>query len=253
MIRRGQSRKAATKARKNSETTLLNRSIKIGLVAFMAVVLFLAVPLPSLGADSAASETTTTQTETTPTEPTETTPTETKPDPTVVAAKRQYRIMLKYRRKADYYYHLLYKVHHPRAHGIVAFSGSLKYETYRRKKWQHRTQVLYRLWAKKQQELQQCRHAGFPRWYCPILVKAAHKKGVASWSRDPALVFIISHESGFNPLADNPTSTAYGLFQMLTERSSSPYQQTLNGLRYIKGRYGSPAGARAFWLSHHWY
>ena len=68
-----------------------------------------------------------------------------------------------------------------------------------------------------------------------------------------ALDFIVEHESGWNPLSQNPTSTAHGLFQMLTETSNDPAVQTENGLNYIASRYGNPAGAYAFWTTHNWY
>jgi len=76
-----------------------------------------------------------------------------------------------------------------------------------------------------------------------------------------AINWIISHESGGNPNAQNPTSTAYGLFQFLNStwasvggsKTSDPAAQILYGLRYIASRYGSPTGAQAFWQSHGWY
>ena len=76
-----------------------------------------------------------------------------------------------------------------------------------------------------------------------------------------AINWIIGRESGGNPNAQNPTSTAYGLFQFLNStwastgiaKTSNPALQILAGFRYIASRYGSPAGAQAFWQSHGWY
>ena len=78
-----------------------------------------------------------------------------------------------------------------------------------------------------------------------------------------ALYNLIMGESGFNPAAQNPTSSAYGIFQFLdatwagvgARKTSDPYQQTLAGLRYISARYGNPVGAYGAWLSRspHWY
>ncbi|MFR9806922.1 transglycosylase SLT domain-containing protein [Pseudonocardia sp. RS010] len=76
-----------------------------------------------------------------------------------------------------------------------------------------------------------------------------------------ALSWLISHESGWRPTAQNPTSTAYGLFQFLNStwgtvggsKTSNPAQQAEYGLRYIRNRYGSPLGAKAFWTAHRWY
>jgi hypothetical protein len=72
---------------------------------------------------------------------------------------------------------------------------------------------------------------------------------------------LIMHESGYRNTAQNPTSTAYGMFQFLNStwastgigKTSDPRLQAIAGGRYIAGRYGSPAGAWAFWQRHHWY
>jgi hypothetical protein len=78
-----------------------------------------------------------------------------------------------------------------------------------------------------------------------------------------ALANLIAGESGFNNLAQNPTSSAFGMFQFLNDTWSSvgarktadPYAQTVAGLRYIAGRYGTPAAAYGAWLGRtpHWY
>jgi len=78
-----------------------------------------------------------------------------------------------------------------------------------------------------------------------------------------ALNSLIQAESGWRPSAQNPTSTAYGLFQFLNStwksvggtKTSDPKMQTVYGLKYIADRYGSPSKAWNFWNSHtpHWY
>lgn len=84
------------------------------------------------------------------------------------------------------------------------------------------------------------------------------------WGTGPewdALVWIIDHESGWRNTAQNPTSSAYGLFQFLDptwadyggHKTSDPTIQAQLGLKYIKARYGDPIKAKAFWQSHHWY
>lgn len=77
------------------------------------------------------------------------------------------------------------------------------------------------------------------------------------WS---SLNWLVSHESSWNPNAQNPTSSAYGLFQFLDgtwkgygPKTSDPAKQAEYGMQYIKERYGSPEGAKAFWEGHHWY
>jgi hypothetical protein len=77
-----------------------------------------------------------------------------------------------------------------------------------------------------------------------------------------ALDAIWTRESGWNPRADNPSSSAYGIPQALPGRkmrtagrdwSWNGYTQMRWGLHYIHVRYGSPVRAWAFWRAHHWY
>jgi hypothetical protein len=78
-----------------------------------------------------------------------------------------------------------------------------------------------------------------------------------------ALYHLIMGESGFNNTAQNPTSTAYGMFQFLDttwgtvggHKTSDPLLQTKYGLDYIAQRYGDPMRAYGQWLnrSPHWY
>lgn len=84
--------------------------------------------------------------------------------------------------------------------------------------------------------------------------------GGAMWN---ALYKLIMGESGFRNTAQNPTSTAYGMFQFLNStwgtvgghKTSDPYLQAVYGLRYIQSRYGNPLNAYAKWSSRspHWY
>jgi LysM repeat protein len=92
--------------------------------------------------------------------------------------------------------------------------------------------------------------------------RATSQAGVpASWSKSPALWTLLQHESGLNPRAKNPSSTAYGLFQFLDStwktvgatKTSDPQKQFEAGYKYIKQRYGTPENAWAFWQKHHWY
>lgn len=76
-----------------------------------------------------------------------------------------------------------------------------------------------------------------------------------------SLITLWDKESGWNPNADNPTSTAYGIAQFLNgtwagtgqTRTSDPYKQIDAGLRYIKARYQSPSKALQFHLQNNWY
>jgi hypothetical protein len=60
-------------------------------------------------------------------------------------------------------------------------------------------------------------------------------------------------ESGWNYKADNPTSSAYGIAQMLKEKAKHPKPQIDKGLRYIKHRYDKPCNAWKYWQRHKWY
>jgi len=67
------------------------------------------------------------------------------------------------------------------------------------------------------------------------------------------LKLLWTKESNWNPKSDNPDSTAFGIAQMLNEKSTDPKKQIHNGLRYIEHRYGTPCNAWKFWRSHYWY
>ena len=59
---------------------------------------------------------------------------------------------------------------------------------------------------------------------------------------------LFTAESRFDHLADNPKSSAYGIGQVLSEKSSDPAIQILRAYQYIQHRYnGSPCKA---WIFH---
>ena len=60
-------------------------------------------------------------------------------------------------------------------------------------------------------------------------------------------------ESAWNRHADNPHSTAFGIAQMLGEKSRNPVTQINNGLRYIEHRYDNPCNAWQHWQRNRWY
>jgi hypothetical protein len=94
-----------------------------------------------------------------------------------------------------------------------------------------------------------------------LVQKRAAQYGWDKGGNWDALQWIISKESSWNPKAQNPNSTAYGLFQFLdgtwgdfgASKSSDPGVQTDAGLRYIRSRYGTPEAARAFHQNNGWY
>jgi SLT domain-containing protein len=88
---------------------------------------------------------------------------------------------------------------------------------------------------------------------------------LAGWSNQwPSLDQLVSHESSWNPKAENPTSSASGLFQFLDSTSqayglgphaanASVQNQIAAGLQYIRNRYHDPNGAWDFWQGHGYY
>jgi len=78
----------------------------------------------------------------------------------------------------------------------------------------------------------------------------------------PCLDSLWTKESGWNPAADNPTSSAYGIPQALpgskmasagADWATNPATQIRWGLGYIAEVYGSPCGAWAHSQSNNWY
>lgn len=65
---------------------------------------------------------------------------------------------------------------------------------------------------------------------------------------------LIDRESKWSNIADNPKSSAYGLFQMLkTPIGLSVSEQTERGLRYIEHRYDTPCEALRHHNRRNWY
>lgn len=91
--------------------------------------------------------------------------------------------------------------------------------------------------------------------------KAFELYGWGSGAEWEAAKWIITHESGWNPTAVNPSSGAWGLFQFLGATKDNyyptndpdPYKQGQAGAKYMKDRYGTPSAAKAFWQAHNWY
>lgn len=70
---------------------------------------------------------------------------------------------------------------------------------------------------------------------------------------------IVSHESGWDYTATNPSSGAYGLVQsnpgykmasVASDWRTNPATQIKWGLNYMNSRYGSPCGAWTYWQVH---
>jgi hypothetical protein len=70
---------------------------------------------------------------------------------------------------------------------------------------------------------------------------------------------LIKRESGYNPRARNPKSSASGLFQMIRAHTGIPAaslpvsKQIQHGFRYITKSYRTPCSALAFNMRRGWY
>ena len=85
--------------------------------------------------------------------------------------------------------------------------------------------------------------------------RVLEKWGGGQWTYLNELIY---RESKWNPLAQNPKSSAFGLCQFLNstwegEKTSDPYKQIDECLVYIVNRYGTPEKALRFHDKHNWY
>ena len=60
------------------------------------------------------------------------------------------------------------------------------------------------------------------------------------------LEILWTHESKWDPRANNPKSSAYGIPQLLKLKEHDPYKQIDLGLKYIEHRYKTPCKALAY-------
>lgn len=89
-------------------------------------------------------------------------------------------------------------------------------------------------------------------------------RNLYGWGEDQFACYdaIIMRESRWNPYADNPHSSAYGIPQALpgsrmaafgADWRTNPATQIRWGLDYVDQRYGTPCGAWSFKRGHGWY
>lgn len=92
--------------------------------------------------------------------------------------------------------------------------------------------------------------------------KRANKKMAINFARvgygwdtnqQNCIVKLFTQESRFDHYADNPKSTAYGIGQVLGEKSNDPATQILRAYRYIQHRYGTPCSAYNHHVRRNWY
>lgn len=75
------------------------------------------------------------------------------------------------------------------------------------------------------------------------------------WDKEQRLCIykLFMAESKFDHLSDNKDSTAFGIGQVLKEKSKQPDIQILHAYKYIKHRYSTPCRAWHHHLRHRWY
>lgn len=97
--------------------------------------------------------------------------------------------------------------------------------------------------------------------YKSIVRTHASQYGWGSGAEWQALETLVYRESSWRPDAQNPTSTAFGLFQWLDQtwigygctKTTDVDHQAECGMRYIEKRYGSPSKAMEFHDKNNWY
>jgi hypothetical protein len=67
------------------------------------------------------------------------------------------------------------------------------------------------------------------------------------------LELLWNRESRWDPRADNPKSSAYGIPQLLKLKEMDPFKQIDLGLKYISHKHGTPCRAWAFHQAKGWY
>jgi hypothetical protein len=73
-----------------------------------------------------------------------------------------------------------------------------------------------------------------------LIVSYSRALGYSKQERT-CLIALWTRESRLDHLADNPKSRAFGIAQLLRERSREPELQILHGLRYLNHRYRGSA------------
>jgi peptidoglycan hydrolase-like protein with peptidoglycan-binding domain len=74
------------------------------------------------------------------------------------------------------------------------------------------------------------------------------------WTRESGWKYWVSNPNGIYRGIPQTSAAVWGAMGYSTSQyMNSPEIQIMVGAKYIKGRYGSPCNAWAFWRSHHWY
>ncbi|MFN8167478.1 MAG: transglycosylase SLT domain-containing protein [Candidatus Nanopelagicales bacterium] len=100
----------------------------------------------------------------------------------------------------------------------------------------------------------------YSKWFARTYMAKRYKwTSQRQWQ---CLVTMWNKESGWRHKAHNNGSGAHGIPQAVPGKKmasagpnwrTNPRTQIKWGLKYIKGRYGTPCGAWSFWQNHRWY
>ncbi|WP_034088700.1 transglycosylase SLT domain-containing protein [Streptacidiphilus albus] len=98
--------------------------------------------------------------------------------------------------------------------------------------------------------------ASLQQTYAPGSIQAMAESIIGNATQFSCFSNIVTHESGWDYTATNPSSGAYGLVQALpgskmasagADWRTNPATQIRWGVSYMDNRYGSPCGAWAYW------
>ena len=120
--------------------------------------------------------------------------------------------------------------------------------------------IPFKSYVKQIQQDPKCIDIGQPRIWTKSMSKAYAvgymRIHYPKWGRaeERALIKLWGKESGWDHLADNPNSSAYGVAQVLNTDPETPApRQVERGLSYIVHRYDKPSIAWSHWRKHGWY
>lgn len=118
--------------------------------------------------------------------------------------------------------------------------------------------------AAEQAAAEEARRLGYTPGAAPKEIGRQLAQNLYGWGQDQFACYdnIIMRESEWNPRADNPTSSAYGIPQALpgnrmasegADWRTNPATQIKWGLKYVDERYGTPCKAWSFKRANGWY
>ncbi len=141
--------------------------------------------------------------------------------------------------------------------GVIAFIALNKQHDESVKEENSRLRAQNVLLAKQVYALDEVDPSTGKQYIVEVIEQAIAIEGV-DWDdkQVEAMARLCWRESRYNPLLQNPRSTAFGLWQFLDstwrsygiEKTSDPLLQTIAAIRYIKARYKTPRRALEFHL-----